>query len=119
LIPTETKPAADSSAAEADFAVALVDIHGTVRAARDVLANDDSEIAIPECLRLLREVDNMLYAVAADFSHDGLTWRTVQALRDELGGYLLASETLRDEGVKPNAVLALLHRSVELADATL
>lgn len=119
MTPHEALPTADSPPAGANAASALVDIHGTVRAARAVLANDDFDVAIPECLRLLRQVDHMLISVAADLAHDGMTWRNVQALRDELGGYLLASETLRDVGVKPNAVVALLERGVALADATL
>jgi hypothetical protein len=103
----------------ADIARTLVGIHGTVRAARAVLASPDFEIAIPECVRLLRQVEEMLDTAVVDLADDGRIWRTLRALRDELGGYLLATETLRDVGVKPDAVMALLHRSVAIADATL
>lgn len=98
---------------------ALLGIHGILRAARGVLADWDSDVAIPECLRLLHEVEDMLNLVAADLAHDVATWRSVRSLRDELAGYVLATETLRDVGVNSTAVVALLHRSVALANATI
>jgi hypothetical protein len=102
-----------------DVTSALAGMSGIVHAARAILADDDRDIAIPGCLRLLRQVDELLGAVAADLADDGRTWRAVRARRDELGVYLLATETLRDVGVNPDAVIALLHRGVALADATL
>ena len=98
---------------------ALVGIHGILHSARSVLGDCDSEVAISECLRLLHEVDDMLNSVAADLADDWPTWRNVRALRDELAGYVLATETLHDVGAKPTAVVALLHRGVDLANATI
>jgi hypothetical protein len=102
-----------------DVTSALAGLRGIAHAARVILADDDREIAIPGCLRLLRQVDEMLSTVAAGLADDGRTWRAVRARRDELGVYLLATETLRDVGVNPDAVIALLRRGVALADANL
>jgi len=96
----------------------LIGIHGKVRAARAVLTGPDFEIAITECVRLLRQVEDMLDTAVVDLCDDGRICRTLRDLRDELGGYLLATETLRDVGVKPDAVMALLRRSVAIADAS-
>lgn len=102
-----------------DFAGALVSIHGIIRDAHAALAADDGSLGIPECLRLLRQLEDVLDAVAADFADDGRAWSAVRSLRDELGGYLLATETLRDVGVNSKTVIALLQRGVALADTTL
>jgi hypothetical protein len=109
----------DSIAVRPDFGGALVSIRGIVRDAHAALAADDRTIGIPECLRLLRQLDHVLDAVAVAFADDGRAWSAVRSLRDELGGYLLATETLRDVGVNTEAVVALLQRGVALADSTL
>jgi hypothetical protein len=116
---TFVDPAVGDHTPKADIAMTLIDIHGTVRAARAVLAGPDLDVAIPECVRLLRQVEEMLDVAVVDLADDGRIWRTLRALRDEIGGYLLATETLRDVGVKSDAVIALLHRGVAIADATL
>jgi hypothetical protein len=119
VVPTThllTSPA-DSLDVGPDFAGALVSIHSIIRDAHAALAADDR--GIPECLRLLRQLEDALDAMAVAFADDGRAWSAVRSLRDELGGYLLATETLREVGVNSKAVIALLHRGVALADATL
>ena len=103
----------------ATLATDLVAIQGILKSARAVLAECDCDVAIPECLRLLREVEDKLNLVASDFAHDPPISRSLRSLRDEVAGYVLATQTLQDVGVKPTVVVALLHRGVDLANATI
>jgi hypothetical protein len=46
-------------------------------------------------------------------------WTAAVALRDELGGYLLAATTLAETGVAPRVVTELLQRGAALAEGRL
>ena len=102
---------------EAAAIVALVERH--VREARAVLSTEDRETAVFEAQQLLRAVDEMLgsFPAANAANHEG--WTAAVALRDELGGYLLAATTLAETGVAPQIVTELLQRGAALAEGRL
>jgi hypothetical protein len=103
-----------------DEAAAIVEsVERHVREARAVLATEDRETAVFEAQQLLHAVDEMLasFPAATTANHEG--WTAAIALRDELGGYLLAATTLAETGVAPQIVTELLQRGAALAEGRL
>jgi hypothetical protein len=103
-----------------DDAAAIVEsVERHVREARAVLATEDRERAVFEAQQLLHAVDEMLgsFPAANTDNHEG--WTAAVALRDELGGYLLAATTLAETGVAPQIVTELLQRGAALAEGRL
>jgi hypothetical protein len=102
---------------EAAAIVASVERH--VREARAVLATKDRETAVFEAQHLLHAVDEMLGSFPAADTVNQQGWTAAVALRDELGGYLLAATTLAETGVAPQVVTELLQRGAALAEGRL
>jgi hypothetical protein len=87
--------------------------------ARAVLATSDGDTAVFEAQQLLHAVDEMLGSFPAGNAEDQEAWTAAVALRDELGGYLLAATTLAETGVAPQVVTELLQRGAALAERRL
>jgi hypothetical protein len=102
---------------EAAAIVESVERH--VREARAVLATTDREKAVFEAQQLLLAVDEMLGSFPAGGTENHEGWTAAVALRDELGGYLLAATTLAETGVAPHVVTELLERGAALAEGRL
>jgi hypothetical protein len=103
-----------------DEAAAIVEaVERHVREARAVLATEDRETAVFEAQQLLRAVDEMLGRFPAANTDNHERWTAAVALRDELGGYLLAATTLAETGVAPQIVTELLQRGAALAEGRL
>jgi hypothetical protein len=103
-----------------DQAAAIVEsVEQHVREARAVLATKDRETAVFEAQQLLHAVDEMLGSFPAADTVNQEGWTAAVALRDELGGYLLAATTLAETGVAPQVVTELLQRGAALAEGRL
>ena len=103
-----------------DEAAAIVEsIERHVREARAVLATEDRETAVFEAQQLLHAVDEMLGSFPPANTDNREGWTAAVALRDELGGYLLAATTLSETGVAPQIVTELLQRGAALAEGRL
>jgi hypothetical protein len=102
---------------EAAAIVESVERH--VREARAVLATSDRDAAVFEAQQLLHAVDDMLGGFPAGNTAEQESWTAAVALRDELGGYLLAASTLAETGVRPQVVTQLLERGAALAEGRL
>jgi hypothetical protein len=105
--------------APTEAAAILHAVEQHVREARAVLATSDRETALSEAQQLLYGVEDLLrrFPAGTKESHDG--WPAAVALRDDLGGYLLAATTLAETGVAPKVVTELLQRGAALAEGRL
>jgi hypothetical protein len=102
-----------------DPAAIVESVEQRVRKARAVLATCDRDTAVFEAQQLLRAVDEMLESFPGANTEDQEAWTATVALRDELGGYLLAATTLAETGVAPQVVTELLRRGAALAEGRL
>ena len=102
-----------------DAAAIVRSVERHVRAARALLATTDRETAALEAQQLLSVVDQLLRSFPASTVENDESWTAAVALRDELGGYLLAATTLAETGVAPQVVTELLQRGATLAEGRL
>jgi len=90
-----------------------------VSEAQRVLDNRDQLLATVEGVRLLQVAEEAASGLPGDPVTDDETFRTVVALRDELGGCLLAARQLREAGVANEVIVGILRRGAAAAGVIL
>jgi len=82
-------------------------------------AIDEAAAIVESIERHVREARAVLATFPPANTDNREGWTAAVALRDELGGYLLAATTLSETGVAPQIVTELLQRGAALAEGRL
>jgi hypothetical protein len=113
-VPTTTRPAdgPDPQPAEGD---PIVGARQRVHLAQAVLGAGDPAVAWAEGFQLLKQAEDLLDQLSSSPEPDRSIWWRAVALRDDLGGYLLAASTLHETGVAVEVVVDLMRRAAACA----
>jgi hypothetical protein len=89
------------------------------RRARAALTGGDHETASTQAHELLGQVEVLLERFSSPDERDRSMWTAAVGLRDEIGGYLLAAQTLQETGVSADVVVNVLRRAAACAEDAL